>query len=229
MNWMKDELFNKYIATSNSINNLLLNVCKARVGSNYKVVREYLNKNKIDVSHWKVNTQYGVKNLTLKDVAIKDSPYPTAMLKKKIIKENIIEYKCSECENKGTWNNKKLVLVLDHINGIRNDHRLENIRFLCPNCNSQTSTFCGRNGRKKKYDVFCKCGNEKSSTSEVCKKCHMKKLSTLPRKTKINWPKKLEMKELLRKHKTRVALGKLLGVSDNAVKKRLIKYNLLPR
>ena len=41
--------------------------------------------------------------------------------------------------------NSKLTLQLDHINGINNDNRKENLRFLCPNCHSQTDTFAGRN------------------------------------------------------------------------------------
>ena len=44
-----------------------------------------------------------------------------------------------------TWRSKPLVLVLDHINGVNDDYRADNLRLLCPNCNSQTSTFCGRN------------------------------------------------------------------------------------
>jgi 5-methylcytosine-specific restriction endonuclease McrA len=40
------------------------------------------------------------------------------------------------------------VLVLDHVNGAKHDWRLENLRLLCPNCNSQTPTFCGRNVRR---------------------------------------------------------------------------------
>jgi 5-methylcytosine-specific restriction endonuclease McrA len=47
-------------------------------------------------------------------------------------------------------NNKSISLQLDHINGIRTDNRLENLRLLCPNCHSQTETFCGKNNRKKK-------------------------------------------------------------------------------
>lgn len=48
---------------------------------------------------------------------------------------------CELCEIK-EWNDKPLTLHLDHINGIRNDNRRENLRFLCPNCHSQTETYC---------------------------------------------------------------------------------------
>ena len=61
-----------------------------------------------------------------------------------IRKHNLLEYKCSTC-NIDSWNGKKLVLELDHINWNHTDNRLENLRFLCPNCHSQTDTFRGRN------------------------------------------------------------------------------------
>ena len=53
------------------------------------------------------------------------------------------------CGNNGTWNGKKLVLQLDHINGNNKDQRLMNLRFLCPNCHAQTDTFCGKNVNRK--------------------------------------------------------------------------------
>lgn len=55
------------------------------------------------------------------------------------------DYKCEICGMDGIWNGKPLVLVLDHINGNPNDNRYENLRFVCPNCNSQLPTFTGRN------------------------------------------------------------------------------------
>jgi hypothetical protein len=47
-----------------------------------------------------------------------------------------------------TWKDKPLSLHLDHINGCRTDNRLNNLRLLCPNCHSQTDTYCGRNKGK---------------------------------------------------------------------------------
>ena len=65
-----------------------------------------------------------------------------------MIEENFIENKCSECGLQNKWKDKKLVLVLDHINGTNDDYRLKNLRLLCPNCNSQQKTFAGRNIKK---------------------------------------------------------------------------------
>ena len=59
-------------------------------------------------------------------------------------KENI-EYKCSICGQLPFWQNKPLTLILDHINGHNHDDRLENLRWVCPNCNQQLETHCKGN------------------------------------------------------------------------------------
>ena len=50
-------------------------------------------------------------------------------------------YRCEACGVGPDWNGKPLVLQIDHLNGVRHDHTAENLRFLCPNCYSQTKTF----------------------------------------------------------------------------------------
>lgn len=67
------------------------------------------------------------------------------LLLKRAMKEIGIEYICSICRNTPIWNNKELILQVDHIEGRRFDNRKEKVRFLCPNCHSQTDTFCHRN------------------------------------------------------------------------------------
>lgn len=82
------------------------------------------------------------------DVFVENSSYARHNLKARIIKQNLLTYKCVCCGNKGEHNGKPLVLQLDHINGINNDHRLENLRFLCPNCHTQQETYAAKNIKK---------------------------------------------------------------------------------
>src|SRR5687768_5680423 len=77
-------------------------------------------------------------------------------LKQRILREKKLPYICTICGNIGEWNGMRLVLHLDHINGINDDDRLENLRFLCPNCHSQTDTYAGKskgNGRHSRGKV----------------------------------------------------------------------------
>lgn len=83
---------------------------------------------------------------TLDEILVENSTYQNiSRLKNRLINEKYLEYVCSECGNIGEWNGKPLTLTLDHINGKHLDHRIENLRFLCPNCHSQTPTFSGKN------------------------------------------------------------------------------------
>ena len=92
-----------------------------------------------------------IKSITLEDSAVfvENSTYPRHKLKERIINQAMIDYKCSECGNIGEWMDKPLPLILDHINGANNDNRLENLRFVCSNCDSQLPTYKNRRGSKK--------------------------------------------------------------------------------
>ena len=86
------------------------------------------------------------------DVFVIDSTYPRHRLKERIIKENMIDYHCSICGTDAIWLGKPMPLILDHINGVNNDNRLENLRFVCSNCDSQLPTYKARNINKNKQE-----------------------------------------------------------------------------
>lgn len=67
--------------------------------------------------------------------------------KAKLLREGRLFHRCEDC-GISEWRGKRLVIQIDHINGVKNDWRLENLRMLCPNCHSQTTTFSGRNVKR---------------------------------------------------------------------------------
>lgn len=81
----------------------------------------------------------------------KHQNFQTFKLKNRLIKEGLKENKC-ECCGIVSWNNKSLNMQLDHIDGNRFNHRLENLKILCPNCHAQTDTFRAKNIKKNGGD-----------------------------------------------------------------------------
>lgn len=75
----------------------------------------------------------------------KDSKESRRMVKLRLIQSNTVKNECEVCQQPPVWNGLPLVLILDHKNGKNNDHRKENLRLVCPNCNSQLPTFAKRN------------------------------------------------------------------------------------
>ena len=97
----------------------------------------------------KLRNQYGPPK-TNEEVFVENSTYARHNIKRRILKNNLIKYVCDECGIGPIWNGKTMPLILDHINGVNNDNRLSNLRFVCSNCDSQLPTYKNRRGNKRK-------------------------------------------------------------------------------
>ena len=119
-------------------------VLKAYDEGRLDAIQIYYNKS--DASKRRMNHNKG-KFECKEEIFKKDSYHSTEYLKEMILFYDLLKYECGKCKII-EWQGEKIVLELDHINGDRQDNRIENLRFYCPNCHSQTPTFKGRNRNK---------------------------------------------------------------------------------
>lgn len=127
-----------------------------------------------------------------------------------LVSENKKEYKCEKC-GISEWMGDKITLQLHHANGVHADNRLENLMILCPNCHSQTDSYCGKSsGRKRNKKKLMK------NMSEIKKTVRELKQPPISRET---------LKSKIRNIPF-VSIAKQCGVTDNTVRKWCKKYNL---
>jgi 5-methylcytosine-specific restriction endonuclease McrA len=121
-------------------------------GSTYYNIRKHLSRRGINLDQYSfIRINKGkTKRKSDTEVFCENSGHRNTDIKKRIISKKLLDLKCSEC-GIVEWNNKPISLQLDHINGINDDNRIENLRFLCPNCHSQTDTWGTKNWKNKKF------------------------------------------------------------------------------
>ena len=118
-------------------------------GSTIETIKQHAERLDISVSHF---TGKGTRQTKTNDeLFVRNSTSKGSTVKQRIIKHNLIEYKCSECSQPPWWNNKPLVLQLEHIDGDPTNNELTNLTFLCGHCHSQTATW-GRKLRNKQWN-----------------------------------------------------------------------------
>lgn len=222
------------IINSNSIRQALIKLNVIPQGGNYRVINKFITKFNLDISHftgkiWNKNKIIGSKR-PIGDYLSNSVSITSHKLKQRLIKENIKEHKCENCG--GTeWLNKPIPLELNHIDGNHENNNLSNLNLLCPNCHALTSNYRGLNKKsnKKKDGVddikayklqnkkqkFCSCGKGMGEKSSICKECNNKN-----RPTKITWPPIEVLVEMISKSSF-LAVGKQLGISDNAIRKHI--------
>jgi len=147
-------------------------------------------------------------------------------IRKSLLTYNYFAYECNICKVID-WVGKPLKLEFDHINGLRTDNRLINLRLLCPNCHSQTETYCGRNAKyEERAKIKCIDCDKIITEGLRCKPCHG--VTKINKKTKINWPTVDELNEML-KTSSYLSVGRKLGVSDNSIRKHIKQMNRLKK
>lgn len=185
-NISKEEM-NEILVRSKSLKQVIINCGLSPNGSMaYQNIKNKIKKLGLEIPIYKYYGDPNVnKRYTNEQVFVENSSYSRDKIKSRIIKYNLLPYECEKCKNHGEWNGQKLSLHLDHKNGINNDNRLENLRFLCPNCHSQTATYAGKNIKlknitpkiKKHYSPSkdkCACGEVKQKRSKTCVDCRKK-------------------------------------------------------
>jgi len=215
---LSDADFINTVKNSQSMSALLRVFGLQHKGGNFWAAKKRIKELGIDSSHFnknRITTGRQFKGVANEEVFVENSSTKRSGVKKRILRNNILENICSICKTLPIWNGKPLVLILDHINGISNDHRIVNLRLVCPNCNSQLSTFAGRNVKHGNAINNClDCNNEipKSFKSGLCKKCVGK------RNRKKDYPDKdILLKEV--EELGYCGTGRKYGVSDNTIRK----------
>lgn len=169
--------------------------------SNYKFLKQKIKQYDLDISHFnQANSRKGKVKRTLNELLVKDSNITVnySDLKQKLYNSNLKQPICELCEQDEYWHNKKMSLILDHINGDRYDNRLENLRIVCPNCNATLDTHCGKN--KKGGEERNKRDKVKKKINEVRKTEKLEERKNLVINSNIDFNKKgwrLELSNIL--------------------------------
>lgn len=130
------------VKVSTSLAQVLVELGYAYSGRNYTTVRKRVLRLGLDISHFGHDKSSTVA-IPLEKILVENSSYSkNTRLKRLLVEAKIKTGDCEVCGLIPKWNDKPLVMQLDHINGVRSDNRLENLRIVCPNCHSQTDTFC---------------------------------------------------------------------------------------
>lgn len=150
--WIKytKEKLEPIVSESKSIGDVLVKLGLFKGGGNHCHISKTIKKFGIDISHfvkYKSTLMSGKKDWSYHLVFGNKDRRLDAKIARRCLIEYGKKYNCECCGNNGNWNGKKLTLQVDHINENKKDNRPENLRFLCPNCHTQTRNYAGKKNK----------------------------------------------------------------------------------
>lgn len=218
------EQIKNIVAESLNFSEVLRKLNIPRRGNNLKTMKNFIIKHDIDFSHftYEKRTNRNKTRTSVEDYLNNKIPIKSYSLKKILLRNNMIEYKCASC-GLTEWNGKPIELQLHHIDGNPMNNNFENLQLLCPNCHSQTENFSSKKERKvEKYKSCPNCGAKILKTSKLCTKCAAEKRLTA---RLVNLTKE-DLLEKFKELKSFTNVGKFYNVSDNAIRKHCKKFGL---
>jgi hypothetical protein len=206
-------------------------------GANWRTLLIWIERWNISTAHFDPRAlqrrEVSQRPLPLEEILVEGSGYSRGHLKKRLYREGLKERRCEVCGQGETWRGRQMGLILDHINGVRDDHRIDNLRILCPNCAATLDTHCGRKNRIVWAEREClHCGDAFGPRYERQRYCSRTCGTRSPKPTRgVPAPERRRVQrppfdQLLREIETSGyrAVGRRYGVSDNTVRKWVRQY-----
>lgn len=201
----------------------------ATAGGNWQTVQKYCRIWSISSDHFDSDAAAleGLRRCAatptpLSAVLVEGSAYPRSSLKRRLFNEGVKQRQCELCGQGGMWRGRRMALILDHVNGVPNDNRLENLRIVCPNCAATFATHCGRKNQRPNRRCLL-CGKEfrakrreQRYCSRTCGRSVGRRLG-LARRVAARPPYEQLMREIA--ETSYLAVGRKYRVSDNAIRK----------
>ena len=204
-------------------------------GGNHASLRKRIERYGISTDHfdpyWAQHQPRTSQAIPLDEILIENSTYHRNHLKRRLYDSGLKKRRCELCGQAEDWNGRELALILDHINGVPTDNRLENLQIVCPNCAATLDTHCGRKNRRDRKPRNClRCGTAfipKYPTNRYCsRECGVHSggpREARPERRKVERP---SYEQLMAEVEAMgfVGVGRMYGVSDNAVRKWIRWY-----